>query len=494
MSVKQSKFQVTGGKQWAGMTTKFHIAKVFGAQPQLLSSVTHKMLSASGVKNLDTTLSALPTKFVDTDDDFTWKLVGASERNIPLVEAREDGAVVSSGNVGVNGSEFELVFAEKYFSDVNVLVGEKNELYQFRVMDEPEQEGTNYVYRVTLMGAAASGVPYTEVVAGKRFSKDFSPVEDTLSIKGGDITFSTPIEMRNEFTTLRMEHKVPGNMLGRRVGTTVVGLDASGNSKELNVWMQHVEWKFDLDFSREKARALMFARSNRDENGQYFDYGKSGHVLRQGSGIREQMEVSNTTIYNTFSITLLESILYDISEARLDMNDRTFLVRTGERGIIQAHKAIMAEASGWQSLTNANPEVYQKTTSNFHSNAFKAGFQFTEWLAPNGIHVVFELDPMYDDKVRNKILHPEGGVAESYRYDILYVGNSEEPNIQKVMLKGSPEIHGYSSGFRNPFTGQINNMNMGTMEDSATYTRYCQLGAVVFDPSKTVSLIPSILV
>lgn len=494
MSLKQSKFQVTGGKQWAGMTTKFHLAKVFGAQPQLLSDVTHKMLSASGVKNLDTTLSALPTKYVDTDDDFTWKLVGASERNIPLVEARENGAVVTSGNAGVSGGEFELVFAEQYFSDVNVLVGEKNELYQFRVMADPEQEGTNYVYRVTLMGAATSGVPAAEVAAGKRFSKDFSPVEDTLSIKGGDITFSTPIEMRNELTTLRMEHKVPGNMLGRRVGTTVVGLDQNGNANSLNVWMQHVEWKFDIDFSREKARVLMFSRSNRDENGQYFDYGKSGHVLRQGAGIREQMEVSNTTIYNTFSITLLESILYDLSEARLDMSDRTFMVRTGERGLIQAHKAIMAEASGWQSLTDSNPATYNRVSSPFHSNAFSAGFQFTEWLAPNGIRVVFELDPMYDDKVRNKILHPQGGVAESYRYDILYVGSSEEPNIQKVMLKGQSEYHGYSAGFRNPFTGEINNTHMGTMEDSATYTRYCQLGAVVFDPSKTVSMIPSILV
>ena len=494
MSVKQSKFQVTGGKQWAGMTTKFHIQKVFGAQPQLLSSVVHRMLSASGVKNLDTTLSNLPTKFVDSDDDFTWKLVGASERNIPLVEARENGALVTAGNAGVSGGEFELVFAELHFSDVNVIVGEKNELYQFRIMDEPEQEGTNYVYTVTLMGASETGVPAAEVAAGKRFSKDFSPVEDTLSIKGGDITFSTPIEMRNELTTIRMEHKVPGNLLGYRVGTQVVGLDPNGNKKELNVWMQHVEWKFDIDFSREKARVLMFARSNRDANGQYNDFGKSGHVVRQGSGIREQMEVSNTTIYNEFSITLLESILYDISEAKLDMNDRTFLVRTGERGIIQAHKAIMAEATGWQSLTDSNPETYQRTSSVFHSNSFKAGFQFTEWLAPNGIHVIFELDSMYDDKVRNKIEHPAGGVAESYRYDILYVGNSEEPNIQKVMIKGEPELHGYASGFRNPFTGGINNMNMSTMEDSATYTRYTQLGAVVFDPSKTVSLIPSLLV
>jgi len=495
MSVKQSKFQVTGDKRWAGLTTKSHIAKVFGQQPQMVSSVTHRMLSASGVKNLDTTLSALPTKYVDDDEDFTWKLVGASERNIPLVECRENGAVVTSGNVGVGGTEFELVFPELYFSDVNVIVGEKNELYQFRIMADPEQEGTNYVHRVTLMGAATNGVPFAEVSPGKRFSKDFSPVETTLSIKGGDISFSTPIEMRNEFTTLRMEHKVPGNLLGHRVGTTVVGLDANGNKKELNIWMQHVEWKFDLEFSKEKARALMFARSNRGENGEYNDFGKSGHVITQGSGVREQMEVSNTTVYNAdqFSITLLESILYDISEGKLDFNDRTFVVKTGERGMAQAHKAIMTQASGWQALTNSNPATYQRTSSMYNSNSFKAGFQFTEWLAPNGLHIIFEADPMYDDKVRNKILHPAGGVAESYRYDILYVGNSEEPNIQKVMVKGTSDYHGYVSGFRNPFTGEVNNTHMGTMEDSATYTRYTSIGAIVFDPSKTVSLIPSIL-
>jgi hypothetical protein len=61
------------------------------------------------------------------------------------------------------------------------------------------------------------------------------------------------------------------------------------------------------------------------------------------------------------------------------------------------------------------------------------------------------------------------------------------------MIKADSDFHGYSAGFRNPFTGERNNTNMGTMEDSATYTRYSQLGAVVFDPSKTVSLIPSIL-
>ena len=29
--------------------------------------------------------------------------------------------------------------------------------------------------------------------------------------------------------------------------------------------------------------------------------------------------------------------------------------------------------------------------------------------------------PIYDDLVRNKILHPDGGVAMSYRYDFIII-------------------------------------------------------------------------
>ena len=495
MGAKLSPFQMTAAKSHAGLTTKNHLGAMFAQKPQMLTNVVNKMLAASGVANIDTFLNTLPIKYVESDDDFTWKLVGSSERNIPLVEARDSsGAAITTGNAGIGGAEFSLVFGEKYFSDVNVLVGEKNEVYQMRVMDEPEAEGTNYIYRVTLMGPAKEGIPSAELAAGKRFSKDFSPVEDTMSIKGGDIVFSSPIEMRNEFTTIRMEHKVPGNMLGRRTSTAIVGLDANGNKKETQVWMQEVEWRFEEAFSREKSRALMYSRSNRDEDGVYHDIGKSGFVIKQGSGIREQMEVSGTTYYNDFSLDLLVSRLQDLSEGKLDFGDRTFILRTGERGAIQFHKEAYRDSSGWAtSLTSNNPAVIQKASSPLHSNAFTAGFQFTEWNAPNGIKVMLDIDPIYDDKVRNKIFHPNGGVAESYRYDILYVGSAASPNIQKVMIKGQEEFRGYSAGFRNPFTGQINNQFMGTMEDSATYTRYATFGVAVIDPSATVSLIPSIL-
>ena len=62
------------------------------------------------------------------------------------------------------------------------------------------------------------------------------------------------------------------------------------------------------------------------------------------------------------------------------------------------------------------------------------------------------MDPFYDDPVRNKILHPNGGVAFSYRYDIMYIGTMDQPNIFKCRIKGDNEYRGYQWGLRNPLT------------------------------------------
>ena len=492
------KFQMTEALNWSGITTKNHLGRMFGDKPQVFTKVMTAILAASGVNNLETVLNRYPVKRLENDDDYTWKLIGSDDRNIMLLYAYVTAGVVLTGSdtgVGADGLPIHLVFAEKYFSDVNVIVGEKNEAYQLRVVEEPTKVADGWDYKVQLMGSSASGMPGSELVGGKRFSKEFSPVEDTMSLKGGEVHFTTPIDMRSSFTTLRMEHKVPGNMLGRKIGTIIEGMDSNGNISSYTAWMQYAEWQFERQWAQEKARALMYARSNRNADGQYFDIGKSGFFIKQGAGIREQMEVSNTEFYNEFSVELLESMLNDLVEGKTDLNDREFLMRTGTRGATQFHKAITELGKGWYQLwPGNNPQTIRQVKSDLHENAFSGGFQFTEYMAPNGIKVKLEVDSMYDDKVRNKILHPNGGVAESYRYDILYMGtqaSSSEPNIQRVETTEG-ELRGYLQGMRNPFTGERNVQYMGTMEDSATYTRYCQLGACVIDPGKTATLLSSV--
>src|SRR5574344_1316370 len=148
------------------------------------------------------------------------------------------------------------------------------------------------------------------------------------------------------------------------------------------------------------------------------NFGKSGNAIKTGAGLLEQMEVSNTMYYNNFSLKLLEDALKKLLLAKLYFGDRYFFIKTGERGAIQFHKEVLKTVSGWTQfvLDNSSIGVVQKTQSQLHTNALSAGFQFVEYKAPNGVRVKLNVQSYYDDPVRNKVLHPNGGVAMSYRF------------------------------------------------------------------------------
>ena len=491
------KFQTREFSYWKGLTKDNHLGAIFQRAPQKATNLMVQLLAYQRGKTLDTLLNQFPTREFENDEEYTWDVVGSSRRNIPLLEARnENGAVVTDDGsmVGAGTAPFYLVFPEDWFADGEFIVGNLNEVYQFRVLGDARMEGTNAVYKVELAGGNTDGVPAERLLAGEKFSIEAAFVENELSRKVGDVRFSSPVSMRNEFSTIRIQHKVPGNKINRKLAVGIPVVD-NGKKTTMNMWMHYVDYEVEQQFSDYKNMALAFGRSNRNANGEYLNIGKSGVAIKTGAGLYEQMDVANTTYYNAFSLKLIEDALYELSAAKLGMGDRYFLIKTGERGAIQFHKTILQEVSGWQAFTLNGDAlgIVQKTQSNLHSNALSAGFQFVEYKAPNGVRVKIDVDPYYDDPVRNKIQHPLGGPAFSYRYDIMDIGTMDQPNIFKCTIKGETELRGYQWGLRNPFTGQLGNSNMSWDEDSAVIHKMARLGICVLDPTRTLSLIPAVL-
>lgn len=506
MAGKLQKFQMIGFQSWKGLTSDNHLGTIFQKAPQAATNLMVQLLAFNRGKTLDTFLNQFPQREFDTDDEYYWNVLGSARRNIPLVEARdEDGTVVTaaSANIGAGTAPFYLVFAEDWFADGEVIVGNLNQVYQFRILGEAKLEGTNAVYKVELMGGNTTGVPAERLLAGERFSVEFAPVERELSRKVGDVRFTSPVSMRNEWTTIRIQHKVVGNKLGRKLafGIPMVHKDASGKQVKdtANMWMHYEDWSVEEQFNEYKNNAMAFGVSNRNSNGEYMNFGKSGNVIKTGDGIFAQTEVANTMYYNSTNgvMKLILDALYELSASKLAMNDRHFLIKTGERGALIFNREAKKNTSGWMPVgaySMQNPPVFSKVSSPLNNNAVAYNdYQITEWYAPNGVHVSLDVDPFYDDPVRNKIVHPEGGVAFSYRFDIWYIGNMDQPNIFKCKIRNENELRSYQWGLRNPFTGQMGNPYMSFDEDSAIIHRMATLGVCVLDPTRTMSLIPSIL-
>ena len=500
MAGKLNKFQTRRFVGWKGLTKDNHIGALFNKAPQMASEMMIQLLALNRGKSLESELSKYPVKTFDTDDEIVWQIIGSSRRNIPLLEARdENGTIVTaaSGNVGVGGCPFYLVFPEDWFALGEVLFGNLNEVYPIRVIEDPRNEGTNAIYKVELMGGILDGIPAERLLPGERFSKEFAPVSKELSRKVGDVRFAAPVAARNEWTTIRKQYKVPGgNTMDIKLACGIPFVDKNGNKKVVTTWMPYVHYQYEMEWSDEKNSALMFGKSNRTQDGNYHNYDFSGEVIRMGDGLLEQMKYGNTHYYNTFSIKLLEDALYELSAAKLDYGDRQFVIRTGEQGARLFHQAVRNVISGWQEFISGNDAVgvIRKTTSPLNKNALAAGFQFTEFSAPNGVTVKLEVDNWYDDPVRNKILDANGHPAMSSRFDIMYIGTMDQPNIFKCQLKNNPEMRGYQWGpFSNRFTGETNNSSASWDEDSAVMHTKATLGVCILDPTRTLSLIPAIL-
>lgn len=502
-------FQVRNAQAWGpGVTQKRHIAEIFGKKPVEMNNVMVRAFTANYAPTMTELIKKYTTvKEYESDDEYTWKLIGTVYKNIPLIEARdESGAIISASSstmYGLGGSLIQLVFPEAYFADGEVIVGELNEYYQFRIVSEPFMEGSNAVYTVELMHGAENGVPAERLQPGERFSWEFAPVESELSRKAGGIRKFAPTTLRNEFTTIRKYQKYTGRadkQLKLSMAIPVMRKDANGKIQNATIdsWFSNEEWIFAQEWALEKERAFMYSRSNRNANGNYFNHGKSNNVIKEGDGIMAQMQFGNTYSYNdfgdNFSIKGLENALYDLCEiGNLPIDKRKFVITTGNRGMAQVNHAIRKETAGWAVLLdNSSVGVVKKVNNEVHGTSLAVGAQYTQIQSANGLILDFRYDASYDDRERNKIEGPNGqGVLNSYRYDIFDMGTPSEPNMWYCKIKGEEDTIKYRIGMRNPWgiTGDI-----AYDEDSAEVHAMCSLGACVCDPTRCMSYIPAGLI
>lgn len=503
MAQKLARFQTQDRDIWASEITKRnHIDTLYPKCPQVISDFMVQLLARNFGDSLESILNQYPTKYFENDDEYTWDVIGSARRNMPLVEARTMADVkiaANAGTIGANREQFKLVFDKFYFFDGEEILGELNELYPLRIVGKPTMEGTKSVVIVECSGGA-DGMPAERLQPGERFSYSFAPVERGLSKEVGGIRHSTPMKARNEFTTVRIKDEVSGDVYGKvlAMGVPMVRRDASGKQIKdtATMWMHYWEYEFELTWREYKNNLFAFSASNRNEYGDYMNFGKSGEVIRKGDGLLMQLRRGNVTYFNKFSLDLMENVYLGISTTKLEMNQRKFLTMTGEWGALDFHKAVRDTISGWTEFTfnGDNLGVVKKTPSALHENALQAGYQITKFLGPNNIVVDVQVARFYDDPVTNKIDMPGGkGKAMSHRYDVFDIGQGGE-NVFKCGIKNQPtEVRSIQWGIRDPYTGRWGNQYMSFSDDKAIIHKFGQFGVCVKDPSRTLSLVPSVL-
>lgn len=496
---KISKLQIVEPKYWSGLTRESHLGWLGMLEPEFISKTVDRLYEVNyGADNFVSFADKFPTHYLDTEGPYRWMLQGADERNIPLVKASlvTAGTALTAANTpGIARTSFYMWFPERYFEITSVIVGEHPDDYVLRVTEDPASDGTQWRYKVELItGDDNLYVPVADLAGGTRWSEEYGLVEQELSKRGNNVHHSAPYQMENVTSYIRKNYDVPGNMIlsGQNKPLAYAFRDQDGNTQTR--WIDKLGWDFMVQFRRDKARLLLHGKSNKLADGSYGNKGESGNTIRSGFGLYEQMEGGNTLYYNDFSADLIGDFALDLSIGKLPEDKREFILSTGERGLYKFHQSMADKAANISWLQSS-----QNMQINSDGTAKLIEGQFTEYTFVNGIKFKVMLDPMKDDPIRNKLPHPDGGLASSYVYDIWDVGTTDgKSNIMKVAVKNNEEFFRYIPGMRDPFSaGGLGKNSEPAMTASPVdgYSVYKMFigGMMLNNPLKTGRIIPSIL-
>lgn len=493
------------GKDWAGLTSANHFGNLFGENPIKLGGFMDTIYKVNLQDDIINFVNKYPTLELEDDLEYQWEIMGADSKNIPLQSATDlsGNAVTAASTFGKYGDRFIMNFGEMLFFQTHVIVGEKPDLYHLLVRTEPEQvDGSNWAIEVELITSDPElYVPYDELVAGTRWSVDYSASEQFMSKKGSDISFTSPFIMSNRISMMRKEHTVPGEMIRKGQNTPVTFnwqyMNKDGKAEKAKTWLNKLDFTFDQHFRREKAKLLFYGKGNQQDkqtNGVYGNTGDAGGPIKLGMGLREQISAANTNYYTTFNIEQFVSFLLDLSVGRIPEKDRHFVIGTGEHGLKMVSQAIEKYA-GAQALSYGTDMNRMGLLNKDGGGSNKWSYtkpQFVKHANINGISMEFVHIPWYDDQVRYKQMHPDGGTVESYRLTIMDFGVQDgNPNIQLVRLKNQPEVFGYVPGLRDPYSPEGKAKAMANGVDGYTIHRADWVGIKVHNPMRLGEYIPN---
>lgn len=474
-----SPIQVYYPKSWSGLTTENHLSAVFADEPQLISDAVTKVFGNQVYKGLNYLLTKVGTKEMPTDNDYEWLLKGDDRKAVRIVSY----SATDTTKPGLNKTLFTVELEEKYFAYTDLLIFDDRD-YQVRVMEEPTPNGSNWQYKVQLMTNDSSKfVPVAYLAAGKQVSKLWSPQERTLNKTYGQTSFSSPFKMRNLFSTFSKEYVVPGNMHQRPM---VIKFTDPNSGATTNVWTKYADWEFMCQWEREKDNNLIYSTFNQNTDGTFDMKGASGFPIIQGAGLRQQISPAYKFYYSTFTIDYLLEVLLNLSINILPEDSREFVLMTGERGMIQFHKALENKVALFQPF--GNPARLAGSGQNLRFQG-----QYVEYWGPQGVKVTVMAIPQYDDIIDNRIPHPDGGFTENYRYTILNFGTTGgEANIVKVYPKGRRDIMAYVPGTTSPMGPGTSFSSMAASKVDG-YELVCQTtqGIMIKNPMSCAELIYS---
>ena len=357
------------------------------------------------------------------NSEFHWALQGMLHKSIPIT-----GAVSPSTNIGKGFSTFTMPLAEKYFALGDVLRFEDGKLA--RVQEHPDPLQNEWLYTMKIVSdAKADVIPVADTGIGKELSFEFSAFEEHSD--GGSSKEAFPMWFKNQMTTSRLNHGMSG---GARTDVITLQTTKGGGGKPKALWFHEKVYQQMLDWQKAAERQRWYGLYNRTPEGEVHLPGANGRPVLIGAGVLQQISKSNRRTYTTGSEKLYREFIADLMMNSQDAENKKFFAFTGRAGLDEFNTA-MRDAIAASNIIDTHLVSRNGKTLTF-------GSDFTTYKGLMGTELTVVHNPLFDDPVSNRKLHPKTNLpTESYRFVILdFSDYAGEPNIS-MLAKGADGIN-----------------------------------------------------
>jgi hypothetical protein len=392
-----------------------------------------------------------------------WRVSGRGSQNCVLEDIfTEAGLSLANDSsfpsfFGANREIVYMVFDKPLFSQTQIIKNQDDSAH-FQILEEIESGGKTR-YKVSLVNDNYDlNVSKDKVAIGNRFNVIGGMVADHLSDRGMKPVFTTEYEMAIRGGKFRMQYEVSGAMIeqGRNYPLALpfrIPL-ANGKITEVTGYINAMDQACLMQAEVIKAKACLYGKKNWMPDGTVLDLdSKNSFQVPSIMGLFEQIAPGHRHYYNKFDLDWLTDLILAKQIAKKSRNNRRVKLVTGEFGAKAFHEAVYRKVgSASPSMVTANHYIQSGSASNTGAqNALKFGFQYTQYIAVNGLEFEIEIADWMDDNEFFPEMHPSGlGTSESYRYLIMPESNN---GIYKLKPNNSQlPISKVIPGLRDPFT------------------------------------------
>lgn len=411
---------------------------------------------------------------------YRWELYTQDDRSIEVV-----GLLNPSATPGLHGEVFYSLLPEKWFElGANLKLDDGT---MVRVMEDPYQQGTQYVYALQLNNPEPTAyADPANFEGGARVRELWADYEEG-SVRGTGVHVSNPAMLENQVGLFRKTASVTRSAQRAIQFMPVITLDEQGKPKKSMVWAQEVVWQTLKE--HKKALAISGIYSNLSNH----RIGANGRIIPMGAGIRQQIAPANKREFigeptfedfEDFAESLYHNIIAEGGEQEV-------VVLTGMDGMKIAQRVIFAEMSRRLGNVTLNADYFIKESGN--DLTLKGYFNVVTLSC--GITLKFKNFPLYNDKELHGLTNPKtGNPWESSRFTFLNFGlnSNGESNIQKVVPKGAEGIIwevGGSTGSSGPKKSQSAQGASGYDGFDVHFLDEC--GYMISDPTTCGEMVPA---